>query len=219
MWVLLVVLQIAGSTLIASDLVWEKTQIELTTNVGQESVEASFRFKNKGVNSVTILETRSSCGCTVASLTKKTFLSEDEGELKVVFVVGEYTGIKVQDITVVSSDDPAHPAILTLKVDIPELFQISPKLVIWKSDQIGNLTEYKSIEISACNRMPFAVSVVAVAPEEFETKLVSGDDGRHWELYIRPKKEPKALTKVLVRLLVKQEPCRVRLFDVHGLFK
>jgi hypothetical protein len=61
-----------GSTVHAAGLTWTAKRVERVATTDQDSVEVGFRFKNSGPDDLTIFKIHPSCGCTTATLDKKT---------------------------------------------------------------------------------------------------------------------------------------------------
>ena len=125
---------------------WETCQFEVTATAEQTNTVARFPFKNVGTNTVRILDLRSSCGCTTATLEKKTYQSGEKGELTANFVFGQRVGLQEKTI-LVQTDDPKTPTtILKLRVHIPEVLKINPPFVFWK---VGEPTISKELTLTA----------------------------------------------------------------------
>lgn len=117
-------------------LEWEHATLDLDAGPLDEKIDAVFRFTNTGAAPVTIAQTHASCGCTVPTLDKQTFAPGEKGELRVVYTIGEgTTGRQEKTITVLTNETPDESYLLTLRVQIPGLWEVHPKFVKWEHDE------------------------------------------------------------------------------------
>ena len=211
-------MSVLDSTAGAAGLTWTATHIERTATLDQESIEAAFHFKNAGSDDVTILEIHSSCGCTTATLDKKTYAPGEEGDIQVKFTFGERSGPQQKEITVLSSDTPAKPTELILKVIIPEPFRVDPRLLIWKIDPADARPEPKSATIISANGQSLKVTKVTTDNADFEINLVSENEGQRWTLQLTPKSLAKT-GKAVIRIQAESAEGRSHLLSIYGLVK
>lgn len=115
-------------------LQWQETKVTIDAPPLAETVEAEFRFKNTSDRPVTIAEARSSCGCTVPQLDQKIYVPGESGRIRAVFTIGERTGVQEKLIMVTTTEPDASSTQLTLRVQIPGLFEVKPFFVIWNLD-------------------------------------------------------------------------------------
>lgn len=116
-------------------LQWTKSTIEMDAEPFAERIETTFVFTNVGPTDVTITDTHASCGCTVPTLERRTYHPKETGELHVVYTFGEAVGHLEKTVTV-STDEPANPSyLLTLRVNVPALFDVQPRFVLWQHDE------------------------------------------------------------------------------------
>lgn len=162
---------------------WKQKTIELSANARQEKVEAVFPFKNGGDKRVTVQSTVASCDCTVPELEKKVFEPGETGELKAVFKIQGRVGRQEKTITVTTAEEPQSPTVLTLRVNIPELVEIKPRLIMWRVGE--DLTE-KLVELYLATNP--AVTVLGVEPNEptIQTRLETVVPNRQYRLFLKP---------------------------------
>jgi Protein of unknown function (DUF1573) len=128
-------------------LEWESTTVQVDAGPLDEKIDVVFRFTNTGANAVTIAQTHASCGCTVATLDKKTFAPGEAGELRAVYTVGDgVIGLQEKTVTVETADSPAESFLLTLRVNVPGLWEVQPKFVKWEH---GEAPTAKTVTIRA----------------------------------------------------------------------
>jgi len=209
----LVVLEIS-----AGELTWTTTRIEQAARVDQEAAEAVFHFKNTNTDDVTILEIRSSCGCTTATLDKKTYAPGEEGDIHVKFTFGGRTGAQQKEILVISSDTPAKPAELVLRVAIPEPFIVEPRLLVWEKNASGPKPEPKSAKIVSTNGKPISVTNISNDNPQFETKLIPEHDGQQYRLLVTPTPDAKP-GKAIIRFNVEASGGRTLMSAVYAVIK
>jgi len=139
---LLAVAQPAGAA-----LVWRERVVEVKAAPLDEKVEAVWTFTNTGKTTVTIGFVQSSCGCTVPRLGKRAYAPGESGEIRAVFTFGEREGRQEKEITV-PTDEPGQPSYeLTLKVDIPRLFEMNQRFVFWRlnSEPVAKTIELRAL--------------------------------------------------------------------------
>lgn len=138
----------------AEALGWKRTTVEVAATSRQEKAEAVFTFRNEGTKRVTIATVTASCDCVVPELAKKVFEPGESGELKAVIEIRGKVGRLEKTITVTTAENPAAPVLLTLRVDIPELVEIKPRLLVW---QMGEEAKEKTVEIFLATARPMTV--------------------------------------------------------------
>src|ERR1700682_4430112 len=117
-----------------SELVWEKTELELNPAAGDETAIGHFKYQNKGDKQIAIKSVTTSCGCTAASA-KQTADPKEKGEVTATFKIGDRTGVQQKTITVVTNDI-AHPSTsLNLKVDISVVLELQPTFIYWQAGE------------------------------------------------------------------------------------
>ncbi|MDQ8186392.1 DUF1573 domain-containing protein [Pelagicoccus sp. SDUM812002] len=124
----------APSLVFAASLEWSNETQQFETGFEDEAVEATYAFTNVGDSTVTIVESSASCGCTVPSLTKKTYEPGESGELNAIFTIGSRQGKQRKFITVIAEDanGTQNTYELKLEVDIPIPVSFNPRVRFWK---------------------------------------------------------------------------------------
>lgn len=125
----------ATTALGASPLTWETTDVRIEAPPLSESVEAVFPFTNTGARAVTIAEVHSSCGCTVPQLEKRIYEPGESGVIRATFTLGERMGLQEKTVIVSTSAPDAGQTILTLRVQIPKLFETARSFVVWNAGE------------------------------------------------------------------------------------
>ena len=85
-------------------LTWNTTEVHLEAASTDKTATGVFPFTNKTANSITITETKSSCGCTTAKLEKKTYAPNESGEIVALFDLGNRVSQQQKTIKVFTDD-------------------------------------------------------------------------------------------------------------------
>lgn len=125
-------------------LEWEKPIQELQRTPDDKFAVAHYAFKNSGTAPVTIKAVRTSCGCTTASLDKKTYQPGEGGEIVVTYSFHGQTGQLRKLVTVITDDQP-QPTVLDLRVMVAEPLTIRPTFVYWR---VGDPPEPKTVALT-----------------------------------------------------------------------
>ena len=170
----------AAQSLAALD--WSAKESSQVAGIGDTSATAKFPFKNAGDSPITILSTATSCGCTVATLAKKTFEPGEKGEIQVTFNIGSRTGGQVQTVTV-RTDDKDSDAELKLAVTIPKLYTLTPTLLFWRMGE--QLTAKESVLKIDANQGAKLLSVTSSDPRVL-VKSETVRDGKEYKIIVTP---------------------------------
>jgi len=68
-----------------AQLSWTTRQLDFQPPVTDEAVQGDFEFVNAGASPVTVTDVKTSCGCTTAALSKKTYAPGRKGRLPPLF--------------------------------------------------------------------------------------------------------------------------------------
>ncbi len=83
-----------------------------------KKVEYTFKFENKGTESLIIKDVKTSCGCTAAVVSNSTIKPGQVGSIKVDFDTKSRQGRNSKSITVVSNDTNEPNKVLTIYADV-----------------------------------------------------------------------------------------------------
>lgn len=201
-----------AASLLQADLVWDETVREKRADFGEEEIRFAFAFRNGGTEPVTIDAIEVSCGCTATSLEKDTYAPGERGTLEVVYRPDGQTGAQTKTVTVRTLGQPGRPATLTLKVDVPRLFDIHPRLVTWQFD---DEPVEKTVSIKLHRNPGTSVSVVDPDDESLVVALHPGKGTGEHILLLRPKSTAKAFRSV-VRLRIESEGLPPQILAVYA---
>lgn len=106
-----------------------------------EKATHAFKFYNTGTERLTILDIRSTCGCTVPELDKKVYEPGESGEMLVIFNPENRVGHQEKSITV-TTDSRTTPSVrLSLRSHVTKVLHIDPPMAnlarIYKNEEKG----------------------------------------------------------------------------------
>ncbi|HEX6566167.1 MAG TPA: DUF1573 domain-containing protein [Chthoniobacterales bacterium] len=192
-----IVLLLLGSvTPIFGQLKWDQPQQKLSVKPGEKAVTAKYRFANNGTSPVTIVDVRPSCGCTTATLAKKTYAPGESGEIDAKLNFAGHTGHQEKWIYVTTNLPGTEPTALTLAVDIPPDITIEPAFVMWR---IGDPVAPKTIRVAVPEGFPAKIVAVETDNPAIQVQLEEERAGNQWEVKVTPK-GTKNLVKAIVSI-------------------
>jgi hypothetical protein len=112
---------------------WRESEQRFQPSLSDEFVSAKFCLVNDSDVRCKILEIKSSCGCTVASLDARTLMSGEEANLVTTFTFGDRIGLLAKTINVkhqVEGEEPKEEA-LKMVVDIPYVLRFERRFLSW----------------------------------------------------------------------------------------
>lgn len=136
-----------------ANLKFEQNVISANLPVKTANFEFSFRFKNEGKTPITIIDIQTSCGCTVAKSDKKTYLPNENGEIKGMFSVGDRKGVQNKTIVLLTNNLGQSQIQLDLNLKIAQAIESSSNIIFWK---IGKQFKEKEIKISIDSQYDFS---------------------------------------------------------------
>ena len=166
-----------------AELKWERPIQEFHRSPEDKYVEARFVFKNVGDTSVTIRDTKTSCGCTTARLEKKTFAPGESGEITAKFTFGSRKGLQRKTVTVYTDRDKEPAAVLDLRVDVQPFFTVAPALVLWR---VGETPSEKAVQLTAANGRKVRVKSVTSSNPHVKARLQTAAEGERYTLLVTP---------------------------------
>lgn len=182
-----ILLLLAGTSLHA-ELQWESRLVQHEAALGEDSVRLTFAFSNPTDKPITVTEVETSCGCTAASLEKKTYAPGEKGKLDVTFDAAGAAGVQQKTIQV-RTDASAEATTLTLRVNVPAWLEISPRLLWWS---IGEKESAKEAVITLNEKAKFKITSVVADNTVIQANLQPDPDGRRHRLALKPVSTGKA---------------------------
>jgi hypothetical protein len=199
----------------AAALSWEALAVDRVAELGAPSIEIVFRFKNAGNAPVTITSVQTSCGCTSTALTKKDYAPGESGELTVMYRFAGQVGPQEKIVTVTTSDAPDRPTLLALRVKIPELFSVSPRLLWWS---VGEAAVEKQTAITINPALQATVSQLPPDNPAFSARLVARPGEHDYVLSIVPV-STKAALRASVNLRIMASGFAPQIVTVYALVR
>jgi hypothetical protein len=189
----LVSLFVFAGPAMAAALHWEAERVLLSPEVAAKDAEGVFQFTNRGDATVRVVETRASCGCTVAALTRDVLQPGESGEIRALYHIGEREGRQSVTITVTTDEAGARPYELTLEIEINIPVHVVPRFHSWR---VGDDPAPKLFEVMRHEgwRLQKAVSESG----EFTVEVITLDDGTN-QLRVAPQ-DTLAVRQCVIRL-------------------
>jgi Protein of unknown function (DUF1573) len=181
---------------IFAQLKWDEPQQKLSVKPGDKAVTATYRFTNESASPVTIVDVRSSCGCTTATLAKRTYAPGESGEIDAKLNFAGHTGHQEKWIYVTTNSSGTEPTLLTLAVDIPPDIAIEPQFVMWR---IGDPLTPKTIRVVVPDGFPTKIVAAQTDNPAIQVQLQEVMAGRQWEVKVTPS-ETKDVVKAIVSI-------------------
>lgn len=144
---------------------------------------AEFKFTNEGEETETVGNVRSSCGCTVPELDKKVYEPGESGVIRATFTYGARHGMNQKNITV-KTDQAEY--VVTLRVNIPEVYKISPRILVWNKKVTEELDLIKTASVNFLDVTPTKVELGEESYEGFEVAAEWHADEKRFEISATP---------------------------------
>ena len=172
------------STGVQAQLAWEKTELELTPPAGANSVDATFKYENKGTTPINIKAVRTSCGCTTAALKKNDVAPGEKGEIVATLKPGDNVGLVQKSITVETDDTKTPQTVLILKANLTQLLVLQPAFVFWNANEDP---KPKTIVATAAKGVTIKNLEVTSSSPDFTTKVEPGATAGEFKIIVQPK--------------------------------
>jgi hypothetical protein len=173
---------ILGGSLCAQ-LAWETRVLDLGASPKDDYVEGTFRFKNSGNYTVTILKTETSCGCTSGKLTKKVYAPGESGELVERYKVGWSRGFHQTGLTVVTDDASCPKTLVGMRIMIERSAEIAPEVLWWK---LGSPPSKQEATIKVVRATPLNLISAETSTPGWTVKLAPVVPGWEYRVQIAP---------------------------------
>ncbi|MDA1141955.1 MAG: DUF1573 domain-containing protein [Planctomycetota bacterium] len=167
----------------ASQIQFQKRQIEFWPSYQEGSVIGRFVFANIGDYAVTIKKLETTCNCTTTRLARKTYQPGEIGEIVATVDFENGQGLMLRPV-LVHTDDPMRQKIsLSIKAQVPLLAEIKPMAVFWKR---GEKPIPKSILVNFVPAAPIHLLEVQTKTSAVTTRIKTIEEGRKYEVLIVP---------------------------------
>jgi hypothetical protein len=94
-------------------------------------IRVSFPFSCVAAVPVTILSSRTSCGCTLATLSELVNAPGQQGSVDAVVDVGNVSGAVTRTITLITNHHDDRTIVLTIAADLPPVPSFTPSFLSW----------------------------------------------------------------------------------------
>ena len=174
-----------------AQLHWEKRELEFRPSPSESEVVANYRFTNTGKRTVTIKAVKTSCGCTTATLEKKSYAPGEKGVITATFKIGTRSGVQEKTVYV-ATDDPHEPELLlTLRATIPKVLELSHIFLQW---QPGEALNPKTVDVKVTDNFPVQALAITSSNPNIGTEVKRTDDGKIFKIIVTPKKSDAAMS-------------------------
>jgi len=131
-----------------------------------------------------VLSVQTSCTCMKVSVPEPQLEPGMLGRVHCVFTVPNALGT-VQKPVILKTDSRERPnEIIMVRVEVPGILHAEPPRLIWKA---GDLAEEKTLRITVVGGNRQRLTKVNCSRDIFEWTLKSIEDGREYELHVKPK--------------------------------
>lgn len=184
-----------ASVVQSSGLVWEQTHREVNVESPAEVV-IDYSFRNDSPKPVTILGTKTSCGCTVGKPPRRTYAPGESGVLPVSHK--PKPGIRAYRIEVMTDEEAGNAQLLTLRVNNEPRISLHPRVIKWAAGEPP-----QPMHIDARIKKGDPLKVVGARPESdvVEVKVENGTDPGMVRLVVAPKDVGAVSGRVRVQVL------------------
>jgi hypothetical protein len=166
----------------AQALEWNSTLAEAKTAPFQTALEVSFAFKNTGDRPVVIRDVETNCDCVEAATDRKIYHPGEAGRLVAHFTVGDRFGLYERVISV-TTDDAPEPAHLLVRIIVPDLAVVTPRVLDWKQ---GAPAAEQTAELRAAEGLTVDFTQAEPTDESFRVRLEAVEPGRLYRLHAAP---------------------------------
>ena len=163
-------------------LEWKTLTLEFTTVPFQTTQEATFQFTNTGDKPVRILEVESNCDCLEAGADRQVYAPGASGVVRTNFTIGDRLGLYERRIKVVT-DENHEPVRLLVRVEVPELVNLTPRSVAWK---INEPIVEKTVDLVVIPGLLIDIARVLSTNGDFAARLETIEAGRRYRIYLKP---------------------------------
>ncbi len=165
-----------------AELAWQEPRIRLEPPAGAKEVRGEFVFVNRGPAPVRLVETRTSCECTVLARTDAVVFPGQTGRVPVVVHLEGRRGMQTIGVVVTTSEPEIRQHELTVEVEIKEFAALAPRMVYWKvgDDSAAKVLRLTLVDgfrlVGAESSTPhFAVTTTARSADLVEVRVTPVD--------------------------------------------
>jgi len=195
-WLVCVCFPMFLPALARAGLTFEKTEISQKAAHNDTEVSGEFKFKVTGDKPVKILDIATYCDCLKAKSKdgRMEFKNGEEGVIETTFRLGSFEGEIAKQVSVTTNEPGAQDAVLTVKVTIPQVFQIEPEHLKW---EVGEEAKTKKIKFKVLGDKPIAVTGLVSSRENMLAEFKEVSKGREYEISMTPASTAEPVMGVL----------------------
>lgn len=168
-----------------AQLVWEFTEQKLVAKPDQATAVVEYPFRNAGDKPVKITSVRTSCGCTLTRLAKRTYKPGERGRLDATFVFGHRMGQHTKIIWVRTDASEPRGTLLLLRVNIPEIVRMRPRCVLWS---VAGPASTETILFQILHDKPIRVVKVTASRPDLDVSFQEVERGKQYAIRVKPGK-------------------------------
>ena len=174
-----------------------------------KTAEHTFIIRNVGNLPLEIKNVRSTCGCTVPTISKRILEPQESTELKAVFDSGQFRGQVIKNIYVYSNDPENPVKKLSIQADVREDLKIIPSTVYFSGLRAGEKVE-RNLLIKNLSRKPITIKEIASTISDIDLELskmnIEPGDSANLRLVIDEVKKEMKLTGQLTIFNTSHQP-------------
>jgi hypothetical protein len=148
-------------------------------------VQHDFTVMNVGTGTLEISNVKSSCGCTVAELAKKSLAPGEETTVSATFNLSGKQGPQTKVISVSSNDPDAPVYKLELKGNAIATIEVEPRFINYGSSSSELLADQKITIKSNKPEVTFNVTGAEVSEPAFTAEVVTVEAGKSFEVILK----------------------------------
>ena len=173
---------------------WQTLSQRFDLPPGTTTHSSSFAFRNNSSRPITLLSVKPDCNCLLPAFAQATIAPGGTGKIEVNFNPGDRAGTLQRTLVVRTKEFPNQIVRLGLTYHIPELVQISHRLLLWSAKD-------KPIPQEIELKMPdqkIKVTGVRSSSQDFACEILPIADGRDYKVRITPLQLTRAKQSILL---------------------
>ncbi len=168
-------------------LTFDSESKAVKTKPSDLTVAVPYSFTNTSQDTITIARWDSACSCLSARIKdgKMVYKPGEKGEIHIDFELGSFSGTQEKTVLLWTKDDPAETpsSVLSVKITIPKLFEVSPKSLVWKQYSAG---EPQTFKIKVHHDKPIKIIGSSGSNNNFPYTIKTIREGWEYELTVSP---------------------------------
>lgn len=170
-----------SSNVTLEELIWQSKRYECVATVFDDEVVAEYHFENRSDKSIRFDKIRPSCNCLEVTCDDREIAPGEKGVVNVTFEFRQRYGRKVNRVRIVKSDKTVDT--LTLIVDIPQVFEMTPDKLRWS---VGERMMPKAMRLKNISGKPVKLLNAISDHKKFTSELKTIESGQEYEVTVTP---------------------------------